>query len=286
MTSPTGIPIMDAALSLIEATANQVIKRLDAIGEWGTAGPADYPHPIDVVHAPAPRWDNGWWAGAIRKPAHPGRVGGAISPWATVVHTTDMPAEDWSALVSSWTSKPGEGACAHFLIGRDEQAGVLQMAPIVRNANHAGGPGHGVFDTATKTGIHPNLVCVGIEVHCAGGLRKINGAWRFVEDGACHGAPIPDADVIPDPQRPGRGWHRVTEYQYTQLGALLDDLESVLAPLPKAAMTQAFGETPDAFAVMPTARVVTHAQLDPVHRADPWKPTCDWLRARHRVTSG
>ena len=93
-------------------------------------------------------------------------------------------------------------------------------------------------------------------------------------------APIPEADVVADPQRPGRGWHVVTDYQRAQLGALLDDLESILAPLPVGTTTQAFGEVPAPYSVMPTARVVTHAQLDPVHRADPWPPLCDWLRRR------
>jgi hypothetical protein len=111
-------------------------------------------------------------------------------------------------------------------------------------------------------------------------VRRIGGAWRLVEGGVAHGEALPDEDVIPDPQRPGRGWHVVTDYQRFRLSQLLTELPLVLAPMPAGARTRSMGGAPDAFAVMPTARIVTHAQLDPDHRADPWRPTCDWLRAR------
>ena len=228
--------------------------------------------------APSAPFTDGWWSRAQRRPAFRGRMGGVIAPFAVVVHTTDMVPEDWDSLVQSWTSQLGPGDCAHFLIGRDADAGVLQLGPITNNGNHAGGPGHGSFVAGGQTW-HPNSVSVGIEVHCAGGVQQIDGAWRFVEDGAVHGAALPDEDVIPDPQRPGRGWHRVTDYQYEQLGALLDDLETVLNPLPDGCVAQS-EEQPPAYGIFPTGRRVGHVSLDAQHRADPWPPTCDWMRAR------
>jgi len=226
------------------------------------------------------RWIDGWWVGARRRAAHPGRIGGAIAPWSATVHTTDMLPEEWDALIAAWTSRAGDGACAHFLVGRDANHGVVQLVPIVRNGNHAGGPGHGVFRVPGRADLHPNQVAVGIEVHCAGGVRRIGGAWRLVEGGTAHGAPLPDTDVIPDPQRPGRGWHVVTDYQREKLAALLDDLETVLAAVPPGAVKVAFGERPPSYAVLPGARLATHAELDPMHRADPWPPLCAWLRER------
>lgn len=268
-------------IEAVAATTEQVIARIAAIGAFGTAGPADHPADVvDVVHAPAPRWDHGWWAGAIRKPAHAGRVGGAINPWAVVVHTTDMLPEEWAALVHAWTDKAADGACAHFLIGRTEQEGVVQFVPINRNGNHAGGPGHGVFDTESARDVHPNLVTVGIELHCAGGVRLVSGQWRLVEDGVAHGQPLPASDVIPDPHRPGRGWHVVTDYQRFRLAALLGELELVLGPLPAGASSRSIGEQVPSWGVPKTARTVGHVSLDPAHRADPWPPTMDWLRAR------
>src|SRR5262249_2222319 len=156
------------------------------------------------------------------------------------------------------------GACAHFVIGRDAGSGILQLAPITRNANHAGGSGHGVFRVPDLGDLHPNLVAVGIELHCAGGVRRMDDAWRLVEGGKAHGPPLPHSEVTPDPQRSGRGWHQVTDYQREQLGALLADLETVLAPVPAGAVKVAFGETPPSYAVLPGARIATHAELDPV----------------------
>ena len=169
-------------------------------------------------------WTAGYYSGARRVDAHPGRVGGPIVPWAVVVHTTDMAPETFAALVSAWRTKPGVGDCSHFLIGRDAMEGVVQFVPIDRNSNSAGGPHHGVF-VAGGIEWHPNTVSVGVELHCAGGVQRIGGEWRLVEGGKPTGAPIPDLDVIPDPARPGRGWHRVTDYQYAQLETLLHELE-------------------------------------------------------------
>jgi hypothetical protein len=230
--------------------------------------------------AQGPRWVEGWWSLAHRRPAHPGRVGGPIKPFGAVIHTTDMLPDEWDALVASWTGKVADGACANFLIGRTPEHGVLQLIPITRNGNHAGGPWHGVYRAPGLPDMHPNSVAVGIEVHCAGGVRLINGQWRLVEDGIPRGAALPPEDVTLDPQRPGRGWHHATDYQRERLGALLDDLEPCLAPVPPGTVKVAFGETPPAYAVIPGARWATHAELDPRRRADPWPELSGWLRAR------
>lgn len=272
--------IFDDILHVINAGAIELGERLARLGDWGTAGPGA-PAP-DVHHEVAhERFVDGWWTGAKKTPACAGRFGGLIKPIATVVHTTDMLPDEWDALVVAWTKRAGDGACAHFLIGRDASHGVIQLVPITRNGNHAGGPGNGDFVIGGHA-THPNLITTGIEVHCAGGVRLVDGAWRLVEDGRAHGAPLPMADVVPDPQRPGRGWHVVTDYQRAMLADLLDDLDAAQAPLPAGVTKRAYGETPPAYAVIPGARVATHAELDPVHRADPWPGLSGWLRARGR----
>jgi hypothetical protein len=270
------------------AGAEEARERAARLGNAPTAGPpvAPGPPPQPAPHPPWPRWVDGWWVGARRMPAHPGRVGGAIRAFCAGVHSTDMLPEEWEALIENWTKRAGEGAakgaCANFVIGRDESQGPVQLVPINRNGNHMGGEGHGVFRVGGDRGVdlHPNLCAVGIEVHCAGGVVKLGGVWRFVEGKVAHGKPIPDSDVIPDPHRPGRGWHVVTPYQYRVLDELLGDLDQVLAPVPSGCVKVAFGEAPPAYAVLPGCRIATHAELDPEHRADPWGPTCDWLRAR------
>lgn len=226
-----------------------------------------------------PHWMDGWWAGATRKPAHPARFGSTIRPWSIVVHTTDMVPESWDALLLGWTTRPGDGACAHFAIGRDSAAGVVQLVPVTRNANHAGGPGHGVYRAPGMADMHPNSVAIGIELHCAGGVRRIDGAWRLVENSIPTGRPLPDAEVTPDPQRPGRGWHVPTGYQRQKLDALLTELDLVLQPPPAGVRKVAIGEEPPMYAVLPGARLATHCELDPRHRADPWPPLSAWLRA-------
>src|SRR5262249_10283362 len=148
----------------------------------------------------------------------------------------------WDGLVHRWTTEVGDGAGAHFLIGRDATAGVIQLAPITNDGHHAGGPGPGIFFAGAQQW-SPNAVSVGIEIQCTGGVQQRNGDWRLVDiDGVAKGNAIPDDDVIPDPQRPGRGWHKVTDYQYEQLGALLDGLEAVLDPLPDGCVAQSLSQ--------------------------------------------
>jgi N-acetyl-anhydromuramyl-L-alanine amidase AmpD len=273
-----------AALEAVAATEIDRMKRLAELGNRGTAGPETTPS--DPAEAPvlstAALFTDGWWCGASHAPAHPGRVGGPITAWSTVVHTTDMCPEDYLALVTHWRTMPGDGACAHFLIGRSAAEGVLQLVPIVRNGNHAGGPQHGVYVDATGRTYHPNTVAIGIEIHCAGAVRLVGGAWHLVEDGKAHGASIPAEDVIPDPQRPGRGWHVVTPYQYTQLAALLADLDAAQPPMPVGAATRSLFEAPAPWSALPSARVTGHHDLDARNRDDPHRPTFDWLRAHLR----
>lgn len=273
--------MIDEFVHALEATVEDAITRVATIGDRGTAGPPVVEQPVvDPAHPLVPSWLDGYWSGARRVAAHVGRVGGAIRPCATVVHTTDMLPDEWDALLKAWSEKPGDGACAHFLIGRDEAHGIVQFVPITRNGNHAGGPGHGVFKTGAGAALHPNTIAVGIEVHCAGGVRLVNGQWRLVENGVAHGAPLPAADVTPDPQRPGRGWHNVTDYQRRVLAALLDDLELALASMPAGLQALSTGEAVPAWGVPKSARVVGHVSLDPAHRSDPWPAQMAFLNAR------
>jgi len=223
-------------------------------------------------------FNQGWWSLATRRDAHPGRVGANINAFSTVVHTTDMVPESWNGLISRWTTQPGEGNGAHFVIGRDANAGVIQLVPITRNANHAGGTGAGTYVAGSQTWA-PNSCSIGIELHCAGAVQNLNGSWRLVESGVPQGQSIPDADIIPDPAHAGRGWHTVTDYQYQQIDLLLNALETVLDPLPAGCVTRSI-QAPPAWGVFPHARVVGHVSLTPGRRSDPWPPTCDWLRTR------
>jgi hypothetical protein len=280
------------------ATEFEQLARLMRLGDWGTCGPdkgshqepVTPPEPQPILPPPEqtpPLWSlDGWYRFAKKLPAHAGRVGGPISPWSTVFHTTDMLPDEFSALISAWTSRASDGACAHFLIGRDESQGLIQFVPVTRNGNHAGGKpppnGHGWYVVGGKN-VHPNLVAVGIEVHCAGGVHLVNGEWRLVEDGKVHGMVIPKADVIPDPERLGRGWHTLTEYQLGVMDRLLSDLEEVLHPMPAGATTSSTGEAVPSWGKVETPRVVGHVTLDPTNRSDPWPRGMAWLRARHAV---
>lgn len=265
------------------ATPIEAVARLAEIGERITAGPPLNEHPpvaATAISSPTTCFVDGWWIHATRHPAHPARVGGPVSTFSTVVHSCDMLPNELAALIIAWTTKPGAGNAANFVIGPTAAEGVLQFVPINRNANHAGGPGHGVFVDGAGRTYHPNIATVGIEIHCAGGVRRVNGQWRLVEDGVAHGMVLPDADVIPDPQRAGRGVHRVTDYQYERLEALLHDLDQVQVPMPAGLVSKSMGEAVPSWAVPKSARVVGHVSLDPEHRSDPWGPTMTWLRAR------
>jgi hypothetical protein len=109
---------------------------------------------------------------------------------------------------------------------------------------------------------------------------QVNGSWHLVEDGVAKGNPIPDDDFIPDPQRPGRGWHKVTDYQYEQLGALLDGLETVLDPLPEGCVAQSLSG-PDGGQPEPTpdwGTFTTGRRWDTYHRHITQRSLASYLR--------
>jgi hypothetical protein len=268
------------AIKFVAATAVEGAVRLNDAINKDTNGPEPHPDVVDIIPPPHPRWVSGWWSDAVKRQAHPMRIGGPISPFAVVVHTTDMLEDEFDALVSATCTREGAHNAFHFLIGRHAAQGVVQVAPIDKNANHAGGPSHGVLVTPKGREYHPNLVTIGIELHCAGGVRKVEGKWRLVEDGKAHGRPIPDDDVIQDPQRPTRGWHRVTDYQYGRLRMLLNDLEPVMTPMPYGTVAKSTSQTPEEWALPRDGRVVGHCSLDFARRSDPWQPTMEWLRTR------
>lgn len=249
---PVGVPLV----SLQRAAADDSVPTQEAFGVFS----------------------DGWWSEAIRRDAHPGRVGPVIQPFAVVIHTTDMPPGSLPGLINRWTSQPGEGNGSHFVIGRSAAEGFYQLVPIDRNGNHAGGPGHGSFTDGSHTW-HPNSVSVGIELHCAGQVRMHEGQWRLFSEGAPSGPPIPVGEVIPNPNNPQRGWQIVTPYQYEQLAALLDGLEATIGDLPAGCVATSIAPVP-AYGQFPTGRIVGHVSLDADSRGDPWPATCDWIRAR------
>lgn len=282
MLAVSDIPEHDFSESVAEAlTAAEKLRRFVTLGEWDTAGPEPHPDIVDVVPPPHPCWTNGWWEHAIQRPAHPKRVGGSIAPFAIVAHSCDMLHDEFDALINAMTTKAGEGNAFHFCIGPTPAQGVVQCVPVNRNANHAGGKGHGEFFDATGRTYHPNLVAVGIEFHCAGGVRRVAGQWRLVEGGKAHGRPIPDSEVTADPGRPGRGWHNLTDYQRERWTALASDLEPVMATMPKGLGSRSLVEKAPVWAVMPIGqRIAGHVSLDTARRSDPWPPAMDWLRAK------
>jgi hypothetical protein len=223
------------------------------------------------------RWS--WWPHATRKPAHVGRIGPAIKPWCIVLHTTDMLPGTFESLVNSWTTRQGKGQCAHFLIGRNFAEGTIQFAPINRNANHAGGsklvegkwvPDHGWFVVGGKR-VHPNTVSVGIEIHNAGQLRLIDGQWRSwdYDKKQPQGAAFDSADVEIDVRRPTRGWHKMTEWQRTELAALISAIEGQMQKMPNDVSVETNGPQIHPWATVRDFRIVGHVTLDPERKTDP-----------------
>lgn len=271
---------------------------LPGLDRTNTSGPGPFqPSPLRILgepakhEAPAPEaapvaWTDGWWSGAQHSPAHPGRVGGPIKPLVVVVHTTDMHPRSFGALLSSWRSRASNGACAHFLIGRTPQDGAHQLVAITRNGNHAGGqPGHGWYTSGGRR-THPNLIAVGIEMHCAGLVRRVGDAWRFGESPgvgrpwAPYGPALPDEEVVPDVLRPKtHGWHQLTAWQYVQLGALLDAIRPQLGTAPPDLKIAPNG-VPHTWGGMPSARLAGHCTLDPDRKTDPGPQALAWLRSR------
>lgn len=276
---------------LIALGVNEIALLASRFTEQLLAGPDEHPAElaIEQPHPETKSWLNGWWLHAKQTPAHPGRIGGPIAPWSTVFHTTDMLPGTFAAILNRLQTEKGAGNAAHFYIGRCASEGVHQVAPITRNANHAGGPGHGSYRTAAKN-FHPNLVAVGIEVHNAGGLRLVDKQWRWGERVNRIWTPIgpafDPAEVEIDPIHPLRGWHRFTPWQLAALDQLLTDLEKVLAPMPAGAVAVSAPEKAPAWADVKSARIVGHCDLDAANRSDPWPPGMRWLRERAERIAG
>lgn len=201
-----------------------------------------------------------------------------------VVHTTDMAPGTFNALVKAWQSKPGAGNAAHFLIGRNEADGVVQFAPITRNANHAGGsPSHGWWKYKTPAGgklVHPNTVAVGIEIDNAGKLRRVaksGGRYDWYYRDGEKFVFIPEDEVSVDER--GQGWHTVTAYQRDALAQLLRDLHQCLMIGPELIVPNGdYKQNGCPWAEM-TGRIVGHATLDPNRKTDPGPFVTAWLKA-------
>lgn len=234
--------------------------------------------------APAP-WIRGAWTKATQTPAHTGRVGGTILPRAIVVHTTDMHPSQFGALRKAWQERPGDGACAHFVIGRDATQGVLQFVSITRNGNHAGGNPHGWWRSppvnprtdGNGTLYHPNTVAVGIELHAAGQLKPTGkpGEYRHPDSGLL----VPASEVELDAK--GRPWHKVTPYQYAILRDLINDLMPLLGAWERGTAVKpddTYESQGVPWAATPSIDVVGHVTLDPVNRNDPGPFVMEWLR--------
>lgn len=242
---------------------------------------------------PHDSWDLGWWRGARRTPAFSGRVGPHIVPRCVVVHTTDTMPGGFNAIVRSWQNTLGPGCCAHFMIGRGPEDGVVQFCSIMNNGNHAGGPvvngmpRHGWWKFAQPDGgysglVHPNLIAVGIEIDCGGALQKITNPKDLTRAQVIHPDTkrvVPFADVFWDPD--GRPWHKVTEYQLEVLRQLLRDLGPCLKPLPLDTVVVPDGDYKAngvPWAGSYRNDLVGHVTLDPVGKTDPGSQVYQWLK--------
>lgn len=232
----------------------------------------------------------GWYGAARRVDAHRGRVGGPIVAETFVIHTTDCMPGSMPAIVKSWSTTAGNGACAHGILGRSATDGLVQMIPFDRNGNHAGGtPRHGWYRDVhaaqeSKTLVHPNTIAIGIELDCAGYLgRQVNGKWIHPDTKR----EVAPADV--DVDEHGRGWHKLTSYQYDQLALLLDEVLPTLAPM-HAGLTLApnggYVENGVPWASTSQARVVGHVTLDPTNKTDPGPFVMAWIRKRYEQPHG
>jgi hypothetical protein len=259
---------------------------LDAIDKALGAAPTAPPPKPSAFDA------DGWYTGA-RRCLTPLRMGAAIEPKGATVHTTDCMPGSMQNILRRWAQTRDSGAGAHFMIGRraptfaelaDEQwpsAGIVQMIPIKRNGNHAGGPGgdHGWLQVpGAPSKVHPNLVYVGIEIDCGGKLRQMHSKAMHVDSGTI----VDEADVFRDER--GAPWHRITDYQFEALGKLLDDLDAVMGALPAGTMivpNGSYQRNGVTWAALPGTRFVTHVALDPIRKTDPGPQATAWLREHY-----
>lgn len=269
---------------------------------WPTAGPAIDEHPpvpiSAVVKADQDEFVDGWWKNARKMPMHPKRMGLAIAPKGAVVHSTDCMPGTMSGILNRWRDEVGAGNGATFMIGRHPPTmtsagitdGVVQMAPITRNSNHAGGKnGHGWLKASDGKMIHPNTFYVGIEVDNAGKLVKKDGKWIHKDSGGV----IADADVFVDAK--GGGWHKYTDYQFEVLGKLLDAIDKSMGEVP-AGLTIVPNGTYRSNGVLwadnwrtadgkPCIRWVSHVTLDPLNKTDAGPEMVAWMRARYGIVA-
>lgn len=241
------------------------------LGEWKTVGPDPGEYPVvtagDIAHVAEKvnvgEFKEGRWSLATYKEMYPGRIGRAIIPRTLVVHTTDMRPGTFAALVRNWTSQLGRGNGAHFLIGRTANDGVVQFAPIFRNANHAGG-----IKPGSIGGIHPNTCSVGVELDNAGRLvREAYGQRWLHPDTKTF---IPTKDVFVDEK--GRGWHKVTAYQLEMLSYLWNALKPILKPWPDGTKVQpnaTYASQGAQYAECVSPSLIGHASINPVNKTDP-----------------
>lgn len=239
---------------------------------------------------------DGWYraAGVRVCELHPGRMGGEIEPKGAVVHTSDTMPGGMPNVLKRWHTIRDKGQGAHFWLGRraptaaellDEEwpsAGLVQMCPINRNGNHAGGPNgaHGrVITPDAPKGLHPNSHYVGIEVDAGGYLEKIGGIYRHKVTQRV----VAPEDVYIDER--GKPWHAITPYQFEVLGQLLDDLDREMpGRFPAGSYIKPNGTHKmnyTTWAELPGVRFVGHVTLDPIRKRDPGPQLVNWMRERY-----
>lgn len=235
---------------------------------------------------------DGWWHFARKMPAHISRVGGKIIPRAAVVHTTDCYPGTAPVIAAAWQKAGKKRNGAHFIIGRDERFGVVQLVSVYRNGNHAGEADHGFFAPPgwDKPGgpklIHPNTCAVGIELDGAGRLdRPKTPAGDPVHRDT--GRTIPRKDCYWHKQT-NTWWNVINEYQLTQLKALLTDLMTVFVDFPEGTEIVTRSQAKHSYlgngvlwadprgGRLPT-HITGHVCLDPLQKTDPGPQVLGWV---------
>lgn len=258
----------------------------------GVVGPKTWEHltaddskdDLEFETSSPPAIIDGWYEGARKAPAHPGRIGARIEAEAVVVHTTDMMPSTFDALCRAWQLGKGKGSAAHWILGRTPAQGLVQLVSTEFNANHAGGSAtvagkrvsaHGWFRRANGKLVHPNSITLGIEVHAAGRLGKRTPEGYLQRETR---RVIPDDEVFVDAK--GIGWHEITAYQFEQLELLLSAIAPTLKPMPTGTTIVSHGtpkETRTEWATVEDARLVGHVTLDPIRKTDPGPQLMDWI---------